>query len=167
VLRLRVSPITRQCVSRFSNRASPARLSSCCQIRSTLQPRPRSVLFTRRSRSRLRRSFSSQKDRLDAGVVRCFGQLCQKHPSANTATRCFGKMKSGWPKTRRLRRHPLIEYRRNIRIRDSSVALFPLLRTRAMIRDLVSGSNTSVPYTLDFGARASLPMTRLTYCYCS
>src|ERR1035437_1083190 len=105
-------------LSRFTNRASapsPPRTgrglgrgvevvlifaSSCSQIRTTRQPARRSVRVTSRSRARLPDSFRRQNARLFLGLVARFGQPCQKQPSTKTASRAFGKTKSGLPKAR-------------------------------------------------------------------
>lgn len=120
--------------SRFNNLGWFKRFNSCCHIRTTIQPRLRSVLFTRLSRRLLRASFCSQKRRFDAGLVRCFGQLCQKHPSTKMVNLSFGKTKSGLPNIRVLRLQPVMRCCRKIEISRNSVSRFSLPR----IRDITS-----------------------------
>ena len=69
--------------------------SSCSQNLRASHPAAVSSRSCRRSRSKLDCSFSTHHWRLACGVVPCCGQECQKHPSRNTATRSFEKIKSG------------------------------------------------------------------------
>ena len=75
---------------RRSARPHP-RAASCSQTRTTRQPalraRHRPAGHGRRSLC----SFSSHHALLLFGMVPCCGQLCQKHPSTNTATRARRK----------------------------------------------------------------------------
>ena len=68
---------------------------------------------------------------------------CQKQPSTNTASRDFGKMKSGLPNNLAFRRQPDNFAARNNIIIRSSVFLFPLARIRAMTALRFAGSKTS------------------------
>ncbi|CAN5513006.1 hypothetical protein BH09SUM1_BH09SUM1_16920 [soil metagenome] len=65
---------------------------SCSQMRMTRQPSPRRVFVTIRSRLLLPSNFFSQNVLLFAGIVKCSGQQCQKHPSAWNS-------RSGHPRT--------------------------------------------------------------------
>lgn len=118
--------------------------SACSQIRTTIQPRARSARFTKRSRALLRLIFFSQNTRDDFGCLKCFGHACQKHPSTKTASRNFGKIKSGRPGRFTCRRQPAILWRRNKRIRRISVALLPRPRIAAITSDRFYTVNTSV-----------------------
>lgn len=127
----------------FSTHRCGVFASSCSQIRSTRQPSRRSVRVTRRSRALFAASFRRQNAALFRGFVACRGQPCQKQPSTKTATRWFGKTKSGLPKTGRERRQPVIWCRRNRAINASSVSLFPRPRMRAMTAERLALLKTS------------------------
>lgn len=108
--------------------------SSCSQIRITVQPRFRSAEFTSTSFARFRPIFLSQNSLFDSGAG-LHSQPCQKHPSMNTAILSLGKAKSGLPIIRGLcRRHPVIFASRSSERKASSVDLFPLLRTAAILQ---------------------------------
>src|SRR5258708_5498588 len=77
------------------------------------EPPRRKVRVTSRSRVMFRENFRRQNAALPFGFVPCFGQPCQKQPSTKIASLSFGKMKSGLPKIFRLRRQPVILFRRN------------------------------------------------------
>jgi hypothetical protein len=67
---------------------------SCSQTRTTVHPEPARAEEAARSRERVRLSFALHHSSWLAGTVPCCGHECQKHPSTNTATRCFGKTMS-------------------------------------------------------------------------
>ena len=102
-----------------------------------------------------RANFFRQNAALFRGFVSCFGHPCQKQPSTNTATRSFGKTKSGrtlkaspsplWGEGRgevlplatlniQCLLHPVIPSARKTRTSASSVARFP----RERMRDITS-----------------------------
>lgn len=177
-LRPRGPPLTRKCVIRFSNCASPAGLSSCCQIRRTRQPLLRRVLSTKRSRALFRSSLRSQNTLFEEGLFPWTGQLCQKQPSTNKAIRCRGNTKSGAPNTFARRRHPVIECLRKCRIKAISVRSFSRLRTRDIICDRFPFENTSAIHLFKFTRnivvgptpvvkRSTLNFAGLTYHTCA
>ena len=102
------------------------------QIRVTRQPAFLRVRVASLSRATFRVSFAAQKSALFFGSLEWpgFGHRCQKQPSTKTASRCFGKTKSGFPKSGHRRRQPVILDSRKISINRSSVSLFPLPRMR-------------------------------------
>jgi hypothetical protein len=115
------------------NTRSFRRSNSCCQIRSTRQPRERNDLFASRSRTLFCVSFFFQKLRLLLGIPPCFEQRCQKQPSTKTTSRLSRKMKSGFPGNREFLRHPLIFAARKTSIARSSVDRLRLARTLDII----------------------------------
>ncbi len=123
----------------LSDRASALRMrtitrvdrrTSCSQIRSTRQPRCRSVRVTKRSRTLFAVSFLSQNPRLFAGMFECFGQPCQKQPSTKITTRSLRNVKSGRPGSAVCRRHPVMAAACKSFTRASSVSLLPRPRMR-------------------------------------
>lgn len=110
------------------------RARSCSQIRITRQPHLRRSRFTRWSRALFPLIFFFQNARLLAGILKCFGQPCQKHPSTKMAIFCFENEKSGLPKIEICLRQPVILFCRNRRASAISVSLFP----RPRIRDITS-----------------------------
>ena len=116
---------------------------SCSQMRITRQPFARNVRLTSRSRTRFFPSFASQNSRFPAGIRQCFGQLCQKQPSINTASRSLRKTKSGFPNNATFLRHPVIPCARKIPIVRNSVSLFPFPRMRDITALRFSGVKTS------------------------
>ena len=64
-----------------STRSAAGSISSCSQMRTTVQPAAARRAFTFASRSWLRASLSCQKASLERGIVPCSGQECQKQPS--------------------------------------------------------------------------------------
>jgi hypothetical protein len=129
-------------------------------MRKTFQPAWRSRRLVLLSRSTFRLSLSRQKSARCRGVVRCQGQLCQKHPSRNTATRGWRKTKSGrdhdsramavvfWPvaarsRIGRCRRQPVTPAWRSAFTNRSSVDSLPLLRTERITRDRFAFEKTS------------------------
>ncbi len=148
-----------------------AHLRECSQTRHTRQPALRSSLSTNLSRLTFRDSFCSQNALLFSGTFECKGHWCQKHPSANTATRSAVKTKSGrtirrafpsrfatrGPSSRLMmtwRRHPLMPTRLKAAASASSVVLFPCPRIRDITceRFLVSKTSaTRPPRQLRFG----------------
>lgn len=138
--------------ARRSRRSSgPGKRNSCCHTLKGFQPRLFSSLITTRSRALFRSSFASQNSRFVAGTTPCTGQPCQKQPSTNTATRCFGKTKSGRPKTPDLRRHPTKPLRRNTSINRNSVDRLPCPLTSDMICERFFGEKTSTIRVLSGG----------------
>lgn len=101
---------------------------SCCQNRSTVQPRAARSASTRRSRAELSRNLSAQKRAFVFGRVPCNGQLCQKHPSTKTATRRAPNTMSGEPGKRTLNRY-LAPFRQSAWRSASSMSV-PRCRTR-------------------------------------
>jgi hypothetical protein len=96
--------------SRTTRAASFPGASSCAHIRSTFHPSRRSSRLTVLSRWRFRCNLASQYVLFDRGRRKHRGHACQKHPSTKTATRSLLNTKSGRPKIRCLRRHPLIPF---------------------------------------------------------
>lgn len=143
VLRVLLFCLVRRAIYILRIHASPCAPRSCSQIRTTRQPSWRNRRLTRRSRALLAASFLLQKARLFAGRFECFGQPCQKQPSTNTATRCFWKTKSGFPKTGRRRRQPAMPWRRKSFIKASSVSLLPCPRMRDMTSERLALVKTS------------------------
>jgi hypothetical protein len=68
----------------------------------------------------------------------------EQHPSTNTATRSFGKRKSGLPETATLRLHPRIPAAFINPINRSSVSKFPAPRIRPITADRFALLKTSV-----------------------
>lgn len=128
---------------RPASRSSFFLVSSCCQTRSTRQLFFRKVRFTSLSRAEVFSSFLRQNERFVVGWAPCFGQLCQKQPSTNTARRCFGNTKSGFPNILSWRRQPVMWNFRKTLVRAPSVALFPRPCTLDMISDRFDLLNTS------------------------
>ena len=106
---------------------------ACSQNRSTRQPVWRSRRVVARSLAAFREIFSRQYRRLSRGIRQCHRQPCQKQPSTNTARRCFGKMKSGFPGNGQCLRQPLSPWARRIEASFNSVALLPFDRMAAMV----------------------------------
>jgi hypothetical protein len=106
-----------------------------CQQRKTFQPCDRRVLFILRSRIWFPNIFAFQYVTFDFGTRNDLGFPCQKSPSINTITRLAGKTKSGFPGRCIPRRQPVILFFRSIPTNRSSVAAFPRLRMRDMIRE--------------------------------
>ena len=135
-----------------------AGLSSCCQMRRTVQPRARRVRVTRRSRVRLAEIFLHQKAALVFGWVAWSGQPCQKQPSTKTASLRARKTKSGF--TRKAfgfvasagqqsvapRRQPLMPWARKTEMSRSSVAALPRERMADMTAERFRLVKTSLIY---------------------
>jgi hypothetical protein len=96
---------------------------SCCQKRSTVHPAALRTASTRLSRSTFCRSFSAQNPALVRGVVPCIGQLCQKHPSTNTANLARENTMSGLPGSRDRTRYRWPRVQSAFRNRSSCVVL--------------------------------------------
>lgn len=109
-------------------------LSSCSQIRSTLQPSEDRIRLTLRSRRLFALSFSIQNLRLFAGMLPHLGQQCQKQPSMKIATLSRLNAKSGRPVIARCRRQPVIPLFLRKDANKSSVSRFP----RDLIFDITS-----------------------------
>ena len=81
---------------------------------------------------------------MELGIRWHLGQPCQKQPSTNTARRCTGKTKSGFPvKSAAFRVQPRIPARTKAARRRHSVERFPLERTCAITLERVSGVTQS------------------------
>jgi hypothetical protein len=65
------------------------------QMRITRQPFRRKARLTSASRFLFLENLRRQNTALPFGFVPCLGQPCQKQPSTKTASRSFGKIKSG------------------------------------------------------------------------
>src|ERR1700674_5806144 len=72
-----------------------------------------------------------------------FGQPCQKHPSTKTATRFFGKTKSGRPIIAEPRLHPDIFAALNNAMRRSSVDALPRDRILDIFKERCLGVRLS------------------------
>ena len=116
---------------------------SCSQMRTTRQPRLRSVWVTMPSRRRFPSIFAFQNSLSRGNGLQPREQPCQKQPSKKMAICCFGKTKSGCPNSRYFRRHPEIPLDLRMAINVNSVVLLPQLRTRDMLYDRLSGVCTS------------------------
>lgn len=127
----------------MQNKTRSGRFRSCSQIRNTRHPDFRSVRVTSLSRAAFAVSFLVQNGRLLCGILKCLGHACQKHPSTKTATLCFGNTKSGFPKTGRWRRQPVMPCCRINFTKTSSVALLPPPLTRDITSDRLALVNTS------------------------
>lgn len=108
----------------------------CSQMRITLQPRARSARSAFRSRRLLPWIFRVQNSARVTGSWKCFGQPCQKQPSAKIAILTCGNAKSGRPGIGQCRRHPRIRRAAKIFTRARSVEQFPRLRILDMSADL-------------------------------
>src|SRR5205085_8020028 len=113
------------------------------QSRSTRHPFSINVRVTSASRERFAPSFFCQKTWFCTGMLECFGQQCQKHPSTKTTRRSFRNVKSGLPKSGRCRRQPLMPFSRNSRAIAHSVFLLPRPRIRDITSERFAGENTS------------------------
>lgn len=109
-------------------------------MRSTRQPRLRSVLLTSRSRCAFRASLAFQNATRVFGMRAWRGQPCQKQPSTKTASFAARKTKSGLPSSGAPRRQPVMRCSRINAISRSSVARFPCER----MRDIRSERSTAV-----------------------
>ncbi len=150
-------------------------LSSCSQIRITLQPAIFRIRFTFRSRLRFSSNLVFQNGRLLVGKFACFGQTCQKQPSTKMAIRVDLITKSGftfslgsqavpflfelitleewfalfrrqWTLNMICLLHPVTWCRLRIETSASSVSLFPYALIRDITRDRFSLEKTSVIY---------------------
>jgi hypothetical protein len=142
--------------------ATPLR-SSCCQMRTTVQPKARSSALTCASRRMLPDSFSCQNAAFVLGFVACSGQPCQKQPSMKTATLFEGNTTSGLPgsRARRRYRNPAAH---SAFLRRSSGPVSRSL-TRDMHRRRCSGVRTSVIVHLVHPApRSPAPIARALRC---
>jgi hypothetical protein len=111
------------------------RVSSCSQMRRTVHLCWRKARATRRSRALLRANLDDQYATRERGVWPWREQPCQKQPSTNTATRSRRQTKSGEPRRRDSRRHPVIRAARSNRTSRCSVLALPVLRTRLIIAE--------------------------------
>ena len=118
----------------FRVRTDPP-LRSCSQNRITVQSFRFNSRVTCLSRRSFRSIFLTQYSVFVAGIRQCFGHLCQKQPSMNTAMRPEGKTKSGLPVSEYPRRQPVIWRSLRIRMNFCSVDLLPEDLTLAMIRE--------------------------------
>jgi hypothetical protein len=134
----------------------------------------RNCRFIRRSLCWFAASFVDQNVLLDTGDVPCRGQPCQKQPSRKMATLAFGKTKSGrtlsdferpldaicFGKAMLMcRRQPVIEWRRNSRIKANSVDSLPRARMRAITADLLALENISVMRVFADSAQGCIAVT--------
>jgi hypothetical protein len=120
------------------------RVSSCSQIRRTVQPLARKARVTSVSRARFLASFVSQKSVLFLGFVACVGQECQKHPSTNIASLSFRKTKSGLPNTAWCLLQPVMPPIRSNFASAISVSLLPRPRILDMTSERFSFVKTSL-----------------------
>ena len=114
---------------RRNNCVSLFRARSCSQIRSTRQPRFRSVLLTSRSRCTFRASLAFQNATRVFGVRAWRRHPCQKQPSTKTASLAVRKTKSGLPSSDTPRRQPKMSCFRSKCASRCSVLALPVLRT--------------------------------------
>jgi hypothetical protein len=139
----------------FFRTATSSTFNSCSHSRIEIHPSDFRSRTAVRSRFRLPTIFSSQNERLLAGIDRHFVQPCQKQPSKKTATRFPRKTTSGLPgRSFPLSVHPRID---DLTRRDRnllSVDFVPLDRLRLMTRVLASLSRLSISVSL----RAGLPV---------
>jgi hypothetical protein len=105
------------------------------QIRTTFQPLLRSVFVTSQSRATFLAILRCQYVEFVLGIRHLSGCPCQKQPSTKTATCCFGKTKSGLPKSGYRRLHPVIPCCRNNSTITPSVERLPFDFTCPMIQE--------------------------------
>lgn len=121
----------------------------CSQILKIDQPSLLSFLFIRLSLRMFAATFLRQKAALDLGFRFLLHILhpCQKHPSTNTASFIFGKMKSGFPGiVATLARHPVSLSFLSMLRTASSVERVPRPFIAAITADRFFFENTSVIY---------------------
>ncbi len=122
-------------------------LRSCSQTRMRRIPISRNILFVCLSRCLFRHSLAAQNSARVFGVWPQRGQLCQKQPSTNTATRGFEKKKSGLPgKPPGWRTHPLTPWRTSAIRKRTSVVLLLLPRIADIIRERFKVTPTNLPF---------------------
>lgn len=131
----------------ITSRSTPSllALSSCSQIRTTVQPIRRSARFVLLSRSLFPSIFAVQNSRLDVGMERHRRHPCQKQPSKKMARRLSAKMTSGLPGRSDScpMTQPLIRDRINRDRNLHSVLFVPRDLLRLITRDRVARSNLS------------------------
>ena len=115
---------------------------ACSQIRRTNHQCRRNIVLTFLSLVLFAAIFAAQNAIFVFGMARQpFGHPCQKQPSTNTATRCRGKTRSGFPNNLKFLRQPLMRFVRRIVTSLASVEAFPRLRTAIMFRERCSGAD--------------------------
>jgi hypothetical protein len=121
--------------------------NSCSQIRITTHPFLVNSLVTIRSRRTFAINFLFQNGLLFVGILKCFGQLCQKQPSTKIAIFSFLNTKSGLPRIGECLRQPLIPVARSNFAKATSVFLFPRPRMSDITSDRFDFVNTSGIFT--------------------
>jgi hypothetical protein len=123
---------------------------SCSHILTIRQPFNLRSASTFLSRRLLPAILLAQNSLFAFGIVPCFGQPCQKHPSTKIASLTDGNAKSGEPGSGRCRRQPVMPTLRKAEARASSVLRFRRDRTRDMISERLRLLNTSAIFFRNF-----------------